>query len=57
MDFIKGKFYEYDIKSIGYSITYFLERNTFMDCLKDFEMDYQFFCTMRDRDEYILGEN
>jgi hypothetical protein len=55
LEFIKRKFFEFDVKSLSYGIIYFMEEHDFMVCLKETAMDYELFCIMRDKDESILN--
>ena len=57
LDFIKNKILEYNVKSISYSVLYYLSRESFMESLRSSELDYQLFCVMKDRTDYVLGEN
>ena len=50
LDFIKNKPTSYNIKSVNYSIIYYLNREDFMRSLSSSEMDYQLFCLIKDRD-------
>ena len=57
LDFIKNHSCNYNVKSLSYSVLYCLSREEFMNSLKSSEMDFQLFCVLRDRDEYLLDEN
>lgn len=50
LDFIKNKTRNYSLKSLNYSIIYYLTREEFSQALQDSEMDYHLFCMLRDRD-------
>lgn len=47
----------YDIKSLYYSIYYYLPYEELMKIMCTCEMDYHFFLFMKDKDENILGSN
>ncbi len=49
LDFITRKRSNYEIKSIEYAIFYFLPYDKFIEVLRETEMDFEFFCTLRDR--------
>ena len=57
LDFIRNKSLDYDIKSDKYTILYSLSIENFQESLKGYEIDYQLFCTLRDKDGYILNED
>ncbi len=57
LGFIKRKTLMYDIKSLFYSIYYYLPYEELMKTLKLCQMDYQFFLLMKDKDDSILGSN
>ena len=57
LDFIKNKEINFDIRSVNYSIVYYLEMGKFIEALKGCEMDYELYCMLRDKNESILDEN
>lgn len=57
LGFIKSKNVVCDIKSLAYSILFYLSNEELIDILKQTKMDYEHFCLMRDREEYLLNEN
>ena len=57
LDFIKNKTIPYNVKSMSYSVLYFLTREEFMESIQPSDMDYQLFCVIRDKMESSLNEN
>ena len=57
LDFIKNKEINFDIRSVNYSIVYFLEMGKFLESLRSCSMDYQLYCMLRDKNDNILDEN
>jgi hypothetical protein len=49
LGFIKSKNVVCDIKSLTYSILFYLSNEDLMDILKQSKMDYEHFCLMKDR--------
>ena len=50
LGFVKRKMLSYDIKSLYYSVFYFLTYEDLMKSLKICDMDYEFFLFMKDKD-------
>lgn len=57
LGFIKNKKFNFQLKSLDYSLIYYLSRTEFEECLKQNSFDYQLWCSARDKDEYLLDEN
>ena len=55
LDFIKRKIINYEVKSLFYSVIYFLDYENFMISLKECDMDFDLFCQMKDKDDFIIG--
>ncbi len=55
LDFIKRKIINYEVKSLFYSVIYYLDYDNFMMSLKECDMDFDLFCQMKDKDDFILG--
>lgn len=45
----------YDIKSLFYSVIYYLDYEKFMESLKGCDMDFDLFCVMKDKDAFVIG--
>ena len=56
LDFIKNKGIDYDIKSEKYAILYTLNNEKFKQSLKGYAIDFELFCMLKDRDEYLLDD-
>ena len=50
LSFLKRKILTYDIKSLYYSVFYYLTYEDLMKSLKICDMDYEFFLFMKDKD-------
>lgn len=57
LGFIKRKNLAYDVKSLFYSIYYYLPYDEMMRVMGLCEMDYHFFLFMKDKDDSVLGCN
>lgn len=56
LDFIPRRRSYYEIKSMEYAIFYFLSYVKFIEVLRKTGMDYEFFCSMRDRMKCLPDE-
>lgn len=56
LDFIIRKRPYYEIRSIEYSIFFFLDYNNFIDAVRDSPMDYEYYCGLRDKMKSIPDE-
>lgn len=57
LGFLKNRKFRFALKSKEYSVLYYLTREDFESCLKENEFDYQLWCSAKDKDEYLFGEN
>lgn len=57
LGFIKSKNIICDIKSLTYSILFYLSNEELTEILRQSKMDYEHYCTIRDRDTSMLNEN
>ena len=55
LGFIKSMNVVCDIKSLTYSILFFLSNEDLMEILKQSKIDYEHFCLMRDREDCLLN--
>ena len=56
LDFIKNRILKYDIVSNDYSILYTLSEENIKEALKSSKVDYELFCLIKDREEYVMDE-
>jgi hypothetical protein len=56
LDFILRKRVPHEIRSLQYCIFFFLPYDKFVEIMRLTEMDYEFYCTMRDRMKNVPDE-
>lgn len=57
LGFIKNDKFNFTLKSLDYSLIYYLSREEFEQCLKENAFDYQLWCSTKDKHGYYLDEN